>query len=128
MARPRTPTNLLLLNGGMKRNPGRYADRANEPKPTGPIGDPPEWLTDFEREAWATFVEEAAPGVLTNSDRGLLELACTLRALVKSRQADSKDRALLKSCYVDMGMTPASRSKVQAAKSEDAPVNAFAAV
>ena len=128
MARPRKPTALIALTGGLAHNPKRYADRANEPKPTGPIGDPPDWLNEFEAEAWRMFVAEAPPGVLTNADRGNLELACTLRALVKQRLADSKDRCLLRNCYIDFGMTPASRSKVSAGVKKEEPENLFAAV
>lgn len=128
MPAPRKPTNILHLSGAFKKNPQRLAERALEPVPTGPIGDPPDWMEEYECAAWATFVAEAPPGVLTNADRGVLELACVLRALVKQRQADGKDRSLLKAIYAELGMTPSSRSKVKVSHEKEAPQNAFAAV
>jgi phage terminase small subunit len=127
MPRPRTPTNILRLTDALKRNPGRYADRVNEAKPSGPIGEPPEHLNGAERKAWLATVAECAPGVLTNADRGIVELTAQLRALVSSRAADGRARTLLRQCYAELGMTPASRSKVSA-PAPDQSANEFAAV
>ncbi len=128
MARPRKPTNVLDLSGAFKHNPQRLAARANEPKPDGPIGDAPAWMAEDEAEVWREIVSEAPPGVLTNADRGLLGIMATLRVLLCTRQADAKDKALLLRCYTELGMTPASRSKVQAKPSDEKPINAFAAI
>jgi hypothetical protein len=129
MARPRKPTNILYLSGAFKKNPQRAEARANEPKPSAPAGDPPDWLNQSEREAWTWIVARCAPGVLGNSDDGILELTAGLRALLTQRNLDVKGRALLKACYAELGMTPASRSKVHARPGgEEKPKNAFAAV
>lgn len=118
-----------MLAGAFKKDPQRLRERALEPKPTGPIGEAPAWMDDFERNAWVEVVEEAPPGVLTNADRGILTIVAQLRASIAQRTADTKDRALLKACYAELGMTPASRSKVKAAQQEDEkPKNEFAAV
>lgn len=128
MPRPRKPTNVLFLAGAFKKNPQRLKARQNEPQPSAPPGGPPEWFDEKERAAWQWIIDRCPPGVLGNSDDGILELAAYLRALLVTRQADSKDRVLLKGCYAELGMTPASRSKVQAKPSEDKPKNEFAAV
>jgi phage terminase small subunit len=141
--RPRTPTNILHLNGAMKRNPGRYNERAHEPKPSGEIGDPPAWMDEAHANCWRDIVADAPPGVLSNADRGLLTLMVPLRLHSEGgdpyvsedgkihetiRVYNDKRLALLLRCYTELGFTPASRSKVQAKQVEDAPVNQFAAV
>lgn len=144
MARPRKPTNVLHLSGAFKHNPDRLAARANEPKPSGPVGDPPDNMDVETARCWREIVAEAPPGVLTNADRGILAIAADLRrhaeqgdpVNVAPRGAepeyeyvtDPKKIALLVRCYTELGMTPASRSKVQAKPTEEAPINAFAAV
>jgi phage terminase small subunit len=118
-----------MLAGAFKKDPQRLAARAMEPKPSGPIGDAPEWMDDSERVAWREVIDEAPPGVLTNADRGIVTIVAQLRKLVAQRMADTKDRALLKACYGELGMTPASRSKVQAKVPDNVkPMNEFAAV
>jgi phage terminase small subunit len=143
MARPRKPTNVLQLAGAFKKNPDRGRARANEPRPTGAIGDPPDALSEAVRKAWHDTVAEAPPGVLTNADRGILTLVAMLRdhaehgeiyitregVVTDERVWDTKKLALLKSCYTELGMTPASRSKVQIKPAEEAAtVTSFAAV
>jgi hypothetical protein len=127
MGRPRKPTNVLHLNGAFKHDPQRLTARANEPKPAGPIGSPPAWMQESEQRAWHEIVEEALPGVLSNADRGTLSIAAQLRALQTPGEVDLKAMSLLKACYTELGMTPASRSKVQATPVVTEP-NAFAAV
>lgn len=128
MARPRKPTNVLHLAGAFRKNPQRLAARANEPKPGAPLGDPPTWMDARERECWHWIADRCPPGVLTNADEGALELAAEMRALVVKRKADGETRRLLKALYTELGMTPASRSKVHAKTGDDRPTNEFAAV
>lgn len=127
MPKPRKPTNLLHLTGAFARNPGRYADRVNEPKPSGPVGEPPDWFNKTQRESWFWILARCTPGTLGNSDEGILELTAVLRADVMLRKADGRTRTLLRQCYAELGMTPASRSKVPAKPDERQP-NAFTAV
>lgn len=127
MGNPRKPTKLLLLNGGIKHNPKRYADRLLEPKPNGPIGAPPEGMTYEAKQAWCEIVAECPTGVLTSADRGAVEHMSILRAYCREGVMDVKAMALLLRYYTELGMTPASRSKVQVKPVEEKP-NAFAAV
>lgn len=126
--RPRKPTNVLHLSGAFKHNPQRLQARANEPQPDGPIGEAPEWMAQDEAALWDTIAAESPPGVLTSADRGLLEIMVELKKLVQSRAADPKERALLLRCYTELGMTPASRSKVQAKTTKTEEINEFAAI
>lgn len=130
MARPRKPTNVLEFTGAFKKNPARGRERANEPKPTAAADSTaPDWMNETEVKCWDWIRIRCAPGVLANSDEGALELAAELRALVITRKADSKDRTLLKALYTELGMTPASRSKVHVPSANtDKPVNEFAAI
>ena len=129
MARPRKPTNILAFSGAFKKNPARGRARAHEPKPTAEAASAaPDWMNDTEKKCWDWIRSRCAAGVLANSDEGALELAAELRALVITREADSKDRTLLKSLYTELGMTPASRSKVHVPTNSDVPANEFAAI
>lgn len=129
MARPRKPTNILKLAGAFRKDPQRLRQREAEPKPNGPLGAPPGWLDDIERECWQWIVARIPAGVLGDSDEGALELTAWLRAQLITRKADRADRALYKAMLAELGMTPASRSKVQAKPTEDdQPKSEFAAV
>lgn len=71
----RKPTAVLEQSGSLAKHPDRARDRANEPRPDGPLGPPPD---DFLRDtpemkkhlaAWDELIDIAPPGVLTKSDR-----------------------------------------------------------
>lgn len=143
MARPRKPTNVLHLAGAFRKDPQRLAARAHEPKPTGPIGEPPVGTDEQVARCWRDTISEAPPGVLTNADRGVLLLMAKLRLHAEQgdpyvtddgqvvetvRIYDTKRLTLLLRCYTELGMTPASRSKVQAKQPDEKPANEFAAV
>ncbi len=64
--------------------------RENEPRPLGPIGDPPaEFLVEVSPTAqrhlriWRELVARAPEGVLTRCDRAFLETACRVQALIE---------------------------------------------
>lgn len=129
MGRPRKPTNVLEFTGAFDKNPQRKAARANEPTPAAAAGDAGDWMTEQEKAAYVWVKERCAPGVLGNCDEGILELTAVLRAALVARTIDAKGRAQLRLCYTDLGMTPASRSKVQGKPSDPSkPANEFAAV
>lgn len=80
-----------------------------------------------EAACWRAIIAEAPAGVLTSADRGALGMMAQLRSLVETHSADSKSMALLLRCYTELGMTPASRSKVSV-KTQKEEENEFAAV
>ena len=120
---------MLELSGAFKKDPQRAAARSEEPEPSGPVGGPSLAMTETERDAWRWIVDRCPTGVLGNCDEGLLEIASGLRARLVSRKLDDKGAALLLRCYTELGMTPASRSKVRSSSAGKViPLNEFAAV
>lgn len=132
---PRKPTALLEASGATKLNPARYADRASEPKPELLEVDKgkslrPSFLTKYAAEYWDDLVKLLSDSrVLSTSDTvALVQLA---EAWGEWRDAHKKVRVdgskipseyrrwdkandrLLKTLR-EFGMTPASRSLVQA--------------
>jgi len=64
------PTALKLLHGAQ-----RCRINWREPKPVGPIGEPPDWLDDVSKDYWRSIV--AAMGkTFTAADRGAFEMLC----------------------------------------------------
>jgi hypothetical protein len=90
--------------------------RKDEPEPTGEIGQPPRCLNKAERDIWDEYVAEAPPGVLRNRDRKLLEDVCRLQLKARKRMALVGELSLLAKLRQEMGLGPASSSKVSVAK------------
>jgi phage terminase small subunit len=123
MARPRTPTNVLEIRGAFDKNPNR---RREDAKTTGEIGDPPTYLSEMERLAWAEIVQNAPISVLTSADRQIVELASRLMAesRVDFTEFTAAKLARLEAMLGKLGMTPADRSRVSGGN-KDKPRNAF---
>lgn len=124
--RPRTPTNILKLNGSAKRHPERMKERENEPVNTQPIGEPPEFLTDVEKSAFNEIVNISITGVLGQADRISVEraavLLCKCRGL-SDAPASYSEQAQLYKYLGQFGMLPADRSKISIPKKKK--VNSF---
>lgn len=116
MPATRVPTEIHRLSGQLAARPQRFAEqgRANEPTPTGPLGDPPEGMTKAQKSMWQELASELPPGVAGNCDRTLFELAVRLRTLVRAGKATGMQVGHLITCIREMGMTPVTRSKVRA--------------
>lgn len=118
MGRHRTPTKLLELRGAFKHDPKRASERAGEPQPSGPLGEPPAYFTEELAAIWRELSALAPAGVLTNMDRWLVELAAQLMlkfrtlGLIPQVGMTGTELGMLVSCLSRMGMTPADRSKV----------------
>lgn len=126
MARRRTATNVLDATGAFQKNPKRRNARKNEPKPTGKIGDPPKWFDKNREGVWRELVEQSAPGVLTNSDRAVLERVSDLLWQSREKPGEfpaAKDNLLMRGLSM-IGMTPADRSKISAVQ-DDKPTSEF---
>ncbi|HLH36011.1 MAG TPA: hypothetical protein VKX41_15165 [Alloacidobacterium sp.] len=132
--RPRKPTALHELSGTFDRHPERKKERANEPKPDGPLGPPPaSFLSEYSPTAkallqiWNELVEQVPPGVLTSADRWHVELACRLMYRVRNDRAKAGDYSRLDVLLGKMGMNPADRSKVNVVPTAPvhAPTNPF---
>ena len=77
MARPRLPAAKAEVSGAALIHAGRFADR-KAPRSTRPLGDPYVRMTDEQKEAWEEFRSELP--WLNSSHRGILQVACILRA------------------------------------------------
>lgn len=110
-----------------------------EPRPSGRLGDPPEYMSETAKEAWCYAVANAPSGLLSSLDAAVLErwancAALYREALGKINRAGVagmivktpsgilrrsplmdviRDLALeMKGYETEMGFTPASRSRV----------------
>lgn len=119
----RTPTNILKLRGSDKKHPERIKARENEPVNTQPIGDPPDWLSDPEKEAWQIIVDECIDGVLGKADRIAVACASQLLAVSVAGLAAHQEKVLLHRYLGQFGMLPGDRSKISIAKKK--PKNEF---
>lgn len=68
--RGRKPVPTLLAN--LHGNPRKTKPNAAEPKPVGDLSDPPEWLSETQREGWLYALKHAPQGLLCQIDRGAL--------------------------------------------------------
>jgi P27 family predicted phage terminase small subunit len=145
----RKPTAVLEAAGALDRNPGRHADRLNEPKPKLGAGTKPPSLSPEASAHWdelSAMLTESR--VLSIDDSVALAMLCEDYAAWRiaqnkvnsaskaDRESRVHDRDLarlhkahnkLLDLLRDFGMTPASRSKVQAIP-KDPKKNSFGAL
>lgn len=85
------PTHLKVVTG----NPGKRALNKREPKPSGNLYDPPEWLTESQRKVWTYAIETAPFGLLKRLDQSTLTIwviACDLhREAVEKLRGEDDD-------------------------------------
>ncbi|SRR5581483_6626835 len=125
MARPRTPTRILELKGAFRKHPERR--RPGEPKPTGPIGDPPEHLSDAEKALWYEIVGNLPSGVAANCDRLAMEIMAKLMLRFRAEEdcplavVERLDRLLDR-----FGMNPSGRARLNLpVRKEEDPLKEF---
>ncbi|MCC4621780.1 hypothetical protein LL965_17500 [Xanthomonas cassavae CFBP 4642] len=116
MARHKQPDELARLKGADKRNPQRYKRQA--PKSKVALGQPPDHLPADAAAAWKELEKCAPPGVLTCSDRFVMEIAGSLLAEFRSKGPEFKAAKYshLIGCLARLGLTPADRQKLGADK------------
>ena len=118
MGKPRKPTHLHVVSGSAKTNPGRLANRAQEPDAEGDIRgiEPPDYLDASVAEIWKEIAGSLHARVASNAD--LIALEALVRLVWKMRNAEmsAADYARLQAYLGEFGMTPASRSKVAQGK------------
>lgn len=130
-----TPTALRVLRG----NPGKRPLNSREPKPRNGLPPPPAHLDDEAKREWRRMGKELVNlGILTVVDKAAFAAYCvawsrwaqaeamvkqagvyvpTLRGWVKNPMVAVADTALAQMlrAAVEFGMTPSSRTRVQAA-------------
>lgn len=109
-----TPTTIKLIRGADKQHPERFRDVRDEPVPEAEIGDPPKSLKAAQQRIWHEFVEIIPAGVLGNTDRPTLEMACKLMYEFRTNDdmQSAKSGQLIK-LLGELGMSPAARAKIR---------------
>jgi hypothetical protein len=98
--------------------------RADEPQPTGALGEPHGDLTRAQKAIWLALAAELLPGVAGNSDRLAFRKLVCLEAKSRHSFTTASEEQLLRAYLKDFGMTPADRSRVHAEKpAEEAKAN-----
>jgi phage terminase small subunit len=107
---------MLERSGAFDHDPQRREARENEPVPAGPLGEPPEYLTETQKAIWHELAEQVPAGVLTIADRILVEI--TVKLIARLRDPNERLKAAetnqIIACLARMGLTPADRSKISA--------------
>jgi len=115
----RKATSVLEARGSFKKDP----QRTREPEPTNsnPIGNAPAYFSQIQREVWHDFVTDAPPGVLSASERTLVEMIVRLKAeIIEGDEVKTALFGRLESLIARCGMTPADRPRVGVAPPKDA--------
>ena len=115
MGRKRKGSAVLELSGAFRRNPARR--RGAEPEGNGPLGSPPDELSERERAAWRMICERSPCGVLTDSDWPLVVVAAKLWAEFMSDSAAFNAARLTRLHHIlaDLGMSPPGRGSLEIA-------------
>ena len=130
------PTAIKKIKGTLQK----CRTNPNEPRPTGVLCDPPEYMADSAKEAWYYAVANSPPGLLSALDGAVLERWANCSGMYREALAKInrsgvsgmlmktpsgflrrsplmdviRDLALeMKGYEAEMGFTPASRSRVQ---------------
>jgi P27 family predicted phage terminase small subunit len=85
------PTALHAMRG-TTRTTRHVRDRAGEPVATGSLEEPPEWLTERQKEGWRYAIAHAPKGLLKPIDRAVL--AIWVEAEDRHRTAATKQAEL----------------------------------
>lgn len=143
------PTALHKLHG--THNATRHKHRETEPEAAGLLEEPPDFLTEGQKEAWRYAIEHAPLGILRKIDRGALLLWVEAedrhrQALIMQAKVDTsaplplltkaKDGTAIPSPYLrimnqaadvmlrtasELGFTPASRPRLAAKTAQGVP-------
>lgn len=133
MPNPPVPTYLKVLNG----NPGKRPLNKNEPQPAGNLVEPPDHLSDEQKECWRYAIENAPSGLMKLLDQSVLETWVVAQVLHRKANDQvskygmivktpggawiqnpylcilNKQAIIMMRAAAEMGFTPASRTRVQ---------------
>ncbi len=120
MARPPTPLS-QITPASAEHNKGRLEDRLKKLTTTtvGKLGNPSRWMTKDQQRIWKQLVK-AAPGMLGENDRPLMEITCVLKQKLESQNIENAQITQLINCLQKLGMIPAERAPVSQKVLEDA--------
>lgn len=112
MARHAQPREVAELKGATRQNPQRYTDVV--PKNDKILGDPPQTMNKVAQAAWKELAGMALPGVLTASERPIMEIAANLLAEYRADTLEypAAKINLMIGIFGRLGMSPADRNKL----------------
>ena len=119
MGRNRKPKALAELDGTFEKHPERRAAYEQEPKPAGPLGEPPRGFDPESYtgsrllEIWNEIVAGAPAGILSNADRMHVEMTCRAIFRIRYREPKASDFNTVREFLGKMAMNPADRPKIQ---------------
>ena len=115
----RKPTNIHEFTGAHAINPSRGRARAGEPTPRARLAEaPPNYLPPDVAAVWRQVMSVIPFDVLADCDVIAVETVARLTAQMRSE--GETDWAQLRIALCELGMTPASRSKVKVTDFGDA--------
>jgi hypothetical protein len=131
MARPRTPAKILELRGAFKANPQRRRKDAEGAAPFEKA--PPMALAADCVPAWHQLVSRLPKVVLSSSDEFAVEQAAVCLTGIRQlgnmaglHPSYGKLSSELRQWLIQLGMTPAARTKIAPEKADDDAGNPFA--
>ena len=116
----RKATSVLEARGAFVKDPQRR--REPEPENANPLGAPPDYLTPEQARAWLDVATTCAPGVLTESERLLVEMLSVVIAEFRDPTTKTNTAVMgkIESMLGRLGMTPADRQRVAVPRVKDA--------
>lgn len=127
------PSHLRMIQG----NPGGQPFNREEPIPAGDLQEPPEWITDSQKEGWRYAIQHAPRGLLKLLDRSALTVwviaedthrqasiqVAKTGFLIKAPNTgvpmqspylaiQNKQAFLMMKAAAELGFTPSSRSQI----------------
>lgn len=140
------PTWLKVISG----NPGKRPINAQEPLAKGDLTEPPEWMTESQREVWRAAIANAPAGLLKGIDESVFSVWVVAKdlhreasqkiaeygAVIKSPVTETpmqspyvgvlnRQAQIMLKASSEMGFTPSARSRVRI-ENEPTKVNKFA--
>ncbi len=116
MARPRIPSKIQELKGAFKKDPQRA--RKSEPVPNAAFPkDPPNHLTDKEKDTWIEVSSRVPSGVLSDAD--VFQVEALSRLLALFRETEEPSMAMyqrLESALGKLGLNPSARAGLSVEK------------
>jgi P27 family predicted phage terminase small subunit len=131
-------------------NPGKRPLNVDEPQPVGDLIEPPEWMSESQKDGWRYAIENAPQGLLKKLDRGVFQVWVIAEdahreAAIKVAQygqvikapitgtpmqspymaIQNKQAQVMMKAASELGFSPTSRSRVKLSKS-DSKANRFA--
>ncbi len=128
MGRPRKPIAVHEASGAISKDPQRFRDRMDEPRPSAPLGSPPAHFLNAKSPTslallaiWRRLEKEVPEGALTSSDNTAFANLCTAQLQIERNPLDTPASILNTSlAYLDrFGLNPHGRTRIAIRKAKE---------